>query len=144
MDNQVEKNKAICKVFFDELFNNANLEAIDKFVDGAVTVHHPFPWQRKGAKAFYDTVEIFKIGFPDLKIKFSDVLGEDDKVMCKFTVTGTHKEMFMNIPATGKKIEYEEVNIVRLKDEKITEHWVVADTYSLMQKITGNVVNPLV
>ncbi|RDC54404.1 ester cyclase [Pedobacter chinensis] len=144
MDNQVEKNKAICKVFFDELFNNANLEAIDKFVDSGVTVHHTFPWQRKGAKAFYDTVEIFKIGFPDLKIKFSDILGEDDKVMCKFTVTGTHKEMFMNIPATGKKIEYEEVNIVRLKDEKITEHWVVADTYSLMQKITGNVVNPLV
>ena len=144
MDNQVEKNKAICKVFFDELLNNANLDAIIKFVDSGVKVHKTFPWQREGEKAFYDTVEVFKLGFPDLKIKFDDILGDGDKVMCKFTVTGTHKESFLNIPATGKKIEYEEVNIVRLRDEKIIEHWAVADIYSLLQKLTGSEVHKLV
>lgn len=144
MDNQVEKNKAICKVFFDELLNNANLDAITKFVDSGVKVHKTFPWQREGEKAFYDIVEVFKLGFPDLKIKFDDILGDGDKVMCKFTVTGTHKESFLNIPATGKKIEYEEVNIVRLRDEKIIEHWALADIYSLMQKLTGSEVHNLV
>ena len=144
MDNQIEKNKAICKVFFDELFNNGNLDAVDKFVDSGVTVHKPFPWQRSGQKAFYDTVEVFKLGFPDLRIKFDDVLGDGDKVVAKFTVSGTHKETFLNIPSTGKKVEYEEVNIVRFRDEKIVEHWVVADTYSLMQTLTGNEAHNLV
>ena len=144
MDNQVEKNKAICKVFFDELFNQGNVAAIEKFVDSSVKVHKTFPWQREGAKAFYDTIEVFKLGFPDLKIKFDDILGEGDKVMCKFTVNGTHKESFLNIPATGKTVEYEEVNIVRFRDEKIIEHWAVADTYSLMQKLTGSEIHNLI
>lgn len=144
MDNQVEKNKAICKVFFDELFNNANLDAIDQFVDSGVKVHKTFPWQREGAKAFYDTVEVFKLGFPDLKIRFDDVLGDGDKVVAKFTVSGTHKETFLNIPATGKKVEYEEVNIVRFRDEKIIEHWVVADTYNFMKTLTGGEVHQLI
>ncbi|WP_316806249.1 ester cyclase [Pedobacter agri] len=144
MDNQVEKNKAICKVFFDELFNQANLDAIDQFVDSGVKVHKTFPWQREGTKAFYDTVEVFKLGFPDLKVKFDDILGDGDKVMCKFTVSGTHKETFLNIAATGKQIEYEEVNIVRFRDEKIIEHWVVADTYSLMKTLTGGEVHQLI
>lgn len=144
MDNQVEKNKAIAKVFFDELYNNGNLSAIDQFVDSNVTVHNTFPWQREGAKAFYDTVEIFKLAFPDLKIKFDEVVGEGDKVVCAFTASGTHKETFLNIPATNKSVEYAEVNIVKFRDEKIVAHWVVSDTYKLMQKITGNEVNNLI
>ena len=63
------------------------------------------------------------------------MIAEDDRVMIKFTVTGTHQAEFMHIPATGNKIAYEEVVILRLKDGKITEHWAVADAMALLQQL---------
>lgn len=109
-----------------------------------MTVQKTFPWQRKGIKAFNDTIEILKPAFPDLKIKFGEILGEGDKVICAFTVKGTHKESFLNMPATNRNVEYEEVNILKFRDEKIIEHHVIADTYNLMQQITGIELNNLV
>jgi steroid delta-isomerase-like uncharacterized protein len=130
-----DKNKAICRLFFDELLNKANYSIIEQLVDPDVISHDPFPGQAKGAKGLLDTMKLFHTAFPDMKIIMNDMVAEEDRVMSKFTVTGTHKEEFMGIHATGKKISYEEVVILRLADEKIVEHWAVADALSLMQQI---------
>jgi steroid delta-isomerase-like uncharacterized protein len=130
-----DKNKAICRMFFEEMLNKANFSIIEQLVDPDVISHDPFPGQAKGAKGLRDTMKLFHTAFPDMKIIMNDMIAEDNRVMNKFTVTGTHKGEFMGIPATGKKISYEEVVILRLKDEKIVEHWAVADALSLMQQI---------
>lgn len=135
MDNQVEKNKAICKVFFDEIFNQKNIDAIDQFVDSNVTIQNPFPGQRTGADGYRDISQIYSIAFPDLKISFNHILGDGDKVTCHFTLTGTHKDVFMNVPATGIKVEYDLVYIVKFNNEKITEHWSLVDSLSVLQQI---------
>jgi len=135
MDTQVEKNKAICKVFFDELFNQSNIDAVNKFVDKSVNFLNPFPGQRSGIDGYKDISEIYKLAFPDLKISFNDVLGDSNKVIVHFTLEGTHKDLFMNIPASGIKVKYEQVFIIKLKNEKIVAHWSLADSWSLLQQI---------
>lgn len=135
MVNQVEKNKAICKVFFDELLNNSNIEAIDQFVASSLTILNPFPGQRTGTDGYKDISEIYKLAFPDLKVSFNDIIGDGDKVVLCFTVEGTHKETFLNVPATGVKVKFEEIFIVKLNDEKIVEHWSLADSLSLLRQM---------
>jgi len=135
MDNQVEKNKAICKVFFDELFNQKNIDAIDQFVDSGVTIQNPFPGQRTGADGYRDISQIYGLAFPDLKISFNHILGDGDKVTCHFTLEGTHKDLFMNVPATGIKVKYDVVYILKFTNEKIVEHWSLVDALSVLQQL---------
>ncbi|NTE05079.1 ester cyclase [Agrobacterium tumefaciens] len=135
MDSQVEKNKAICKVFFDELFNQKNIDAIDQFVDSSVTIQNPFPGQRTGADGYRDISQIYGLAFPDLKISFNHILGDEDKVTCHFTMEGTHKDLFLNVPATGIKVKYDVVYILKFTNEKIVEHWSLVDELSVLKQL---------
>lgn len=137
MDNVTitKKNKEICKRFFDELHDKGNFDIIDELVHPNVISHDPFPGQPEGSEGVRQTMKIFRKAFPDLKLEHNDMIAEDDRVMIKFTATGTHHSTFMHIPATGNKIAYEEVVILRLKDGKITEHWAVADAMALLQQL---------
>ena len=130
-----QHNKEICKRFFDELQNKKNLDIIDELVEKNVISHDPFPGQAPGSAGLRTTMQIFHKAFPDLSVKINDMIAEDDKVMTKLTVTGSHQNLFMEIAPTGNKINYEEVIILRLKNDKITEHRAVADALSLMQQL---------
>jgi predicted ester cyclase len=67
--------------------------------------------------------------------KAEDIIAEGDKVVGRFTVTGTHKGKFMDFEPTGNAFTYDEMVIVRFKDGKIVEHWAVTDVLSMMQQI---------
>ena len=46
------------------------------------------------------------------------------------TYHGTHKAEFFGIAPTGRKIQFETVDVMRVRDGKITEHWGVANLFS--------------
>ena len=52
-----------------------------------------------------------------------------------FNMTGTHKEAFMGIPATGRQISVPGIDIMRVKDGKYTDHWGVADSAAMMGQL---------
>ncbi|MCX2573630.1 ester cyclase [Pedobacter sandarakinus] len=133
MDTKVEMNKAICKVFFDELLNQDNLAAVDKFVDSGVEIVNPFLGQRSGSDGIRDINEIYRIAFPDLKANCTELIGEGDQVVVKLQLSGTHGDVFMNIPATGKKLSWEHIAIVKLVGEKIVSYWSMIDHLAILQ-----------
>jgi predicted ester cyclase len=51
------------------------------------------------------------------------------------TYHGTHKGTFLGIPPTGKAVQFETVDAMRVVDGKITEHWGVANLYSLVGQL---------
>ena len=129
------QNKRICHRFFEELLNKGRLSVIDELVDPNLLSHDPFPGQAPGSQGLKDTTKLFMKAFPDMRVIFKDTIAEGDKVMNRFTVKGTHKGNFMGIKPSGRKIAYEEIIILRLKDQKIVEHWALADALTLMQQI---------
>jgi steroid delta-isomerase-like uncharacterized protein len=132
---QLELNKEICHRFFQELHNNQNLEIIDALVDRNVISHDPFPGQAPGADGLKNTMRMFREAFPDLHVEIRDMLAEDDRVMSRLRVSGTHRGTFFDTPPTGNTVTYDEVVVLRLSNGKIVEHWAVADALSLMQGI---------
>ena len=50
-------------------------------------------------------------------------------------VAGTHKGELMGVAATGKSVEFESIDIIRVDDGKVAEHWGVTDTMSLKQQL---------
>ncbi len=75
-------------------------------------------------------------GFPDLRFDAEDVLESGDKVVTRARVTGTNKGDFMGIPASGKSIDIQAIDIVRFGDDGLAhEHWGVMDIMAMMQQI---------
>jgi len=50
---------------------------------------------------------------------------------------GTHQAEFFGVPASGKKVLMEVIDIIRLKDGKFTDHWSVVDWQGVIQQITS-------
>ncbi len=59
-------------------------------------------------------------------------MAEGDKVTVRHTGTGTHEGEFMGMPATGKSITIPGIDILRVKDGKVVEHWGLTDMSAMM------------
>ncbi|HYA44622.1 MAG TPA: ester cyclase, partial [Acidimicrobiales bacterium] len=85
------------------------------------------------------TKQLFRLmmaGFPDLRFDVEDVIENGDKVVARARVTGTNKGEFMGMPASGKSIDVQAIDIVRFGDDGLVhEHWGVMDLMALMQQI---------
>ena len=82
-----------------------------------------------------DFAIMIRNGFPDLHITDEDYVAEGDKVAGRFEAQGTHNGEFAGVPATGKPVSFSGINIMRIADGKIVEHWVQYDTMGIMQQI---------
>jgi predicted ester cyclase len=75
-------------------------------------------------------------GFPDWRFDAEDILTSGDKIIARSSVTGTNKGEFMGMPATGKSINIQAIDIVRFGNDGLAvEHWGVMDMMSMMQQL---------
>lgn len=82
---------------------------------------------------------IFESGLPNYQLIPRDIIAEGNKVTVRFQCQGEHKgELFGQSP-TGRKVDFDGIIIYELKDYKIVNHWLQADSVALMQQIGGMV-----
>ena len=63
------------------------------------------------------------------------MIAEGDRVMTYKTFTGTHTGEFQGIPPTGRPVRFDVMDIVRLEDGQIVEHWGLVDQLGLMRQL---------
>jgi steroid delta-isomerase-like uncharacterized protein len=110
-------------VLFDQLF-------ADDFVD-----HTPQPNMvpdKEGVRGLYRAL---REAFPDFHAVIHWQAAEGDLVTTFKTYHGTHTGTFLGIAPTGRKIQFETVDAMRVRNGKISEHWGVANLYSLLQQL---------
>jgi predicted ester cyclase len=78
--------------------------------------------------------EVFD-AFPDTHMTIEDLIVEGDKVVGRYTMTGTHKGAYMGIPPTNKKLTMSVIEIDRFVGGKCVESWLKADTLGMMQQL---------
>ncbi len=88
---------------------------------------------KDGVRQFFT---MYIAAFPDLHMEPEDVLPSGDKVVARITCTGTNQGDFMGMPATGKSVEVQAVDIIRFGDDGLAhEHWGVFDAMAMMQQL---------
>lgn len=60
-----------------------------------------------------------------LKVQIHDQLCDGDKVTTRKSVCGVHTGILMGIPATGRKVSIDVIDIVTVRDGRYAEHWGV-------------------
>jgi steroid delta-isomerase-like uncharacterized protein len=74
--------------------------------------------------------------FPDMRMDVQDVIASGDKAVARVRVSGTHQGEFMGIPATGKPVSLNIIDITRFGDDGLArEHWGVTDQLAMMQQL---------
>lgn len=132
----LEENKAIIRRYFDEIWNQKKVETLADFMTENVLGYDATDSEPKvGFGNVKQVVILFHKAFPDMQVPLYEMIAEDDKVVAHWGLRGTHRDLFMGIPASGKKVNVNGIIIFRIENQKIVEYWGNFDTLGLMKQI---------
>lgn len=115
-----DENKEIYRQYIEEVWNQGRADASPKYL--AVNAVAPSaPTLPPGPEGMRIIVEMFLAAFPDFHMTLEDIIAEGDIVAARFTETGTHRGVFMGIPATNRQVRFTEMAMVRFADGLIVE-----------------------
>jgi steroid delta-isomerase-like uncharacterized protein len=128
-----EENKAVVRRFFAAL-DDQDLDAVADLLATDYRLHFDGnPEMDRGAGiGFFGA---FLAAFPDISHQVQDQLSEGDRVATRIVVRGTHQKEMMGIPATGKEIGISAINMIRIDQDKIAEHWVNSDSLGMLAQL---------
>lgn len=129
-----EGNKAIVRRYYTDVLNAGNLDALAELAVVRYDEHDPLPGQASGLEGLRQRVEMLRSSFrPHFAIE--DMIAEQDKVVVRWTNQGTHVGAFLGLPPTGKSFRIAGIDIHRLQDGKMAEHWHVVDQLGQLQQL---------
>jgi steroid delta-isomerase-like uncharacterized protein len=135
-----ESNKKLVTSFIAAVFVDHDLGDLGRFLKDDYIQHNQDVAQgRAGFEDFFETT--FR-AMPDFRYTVKQVVADGDRVWVYSTTTATHTGgPWLDVPPTGNRLNFDVVDMFRIEDGKIAEHWDVADTLSLFSQL-GKVKAP--
>jgi steroid delta-isomerase-like uncharacterized protein len=130
-----EANKALVRRVYEEGLGSGNFALLDEALGEDLVDHSLFPGQETGRESFRRRFTLVRTAFPDASMTVEDALADGDKVICRWTLRGTHTGPFGSIPPTGRRVRVTGINITRIVGGKIVEHWANFDNLGLLQQL---------
>ena len=127
--------KALVRSYIEAVWAKGNLAAVDTFLSPNYRRHlspTAEPLLLDGQK---QRLAGFLSAFPDVKITIEDIFSEDNYVIFRSTMHGTHLGVFQGIEPTGKTITVTLIDIIRVEHGKFVEHWGGPDLYDLLKQL---------
>lgn len=132
-ETDVQNPKAVLAKFGEEIFAKKDFSQLSKLMREDYIQHNPLvPQGREGFQKFFDAW--FKAS-PDFKYELKQIISDGDRVWTYGVYSGTHKGDWLGIPATGKSYKFDAVDIFRVQDGKLAEHWDVLDAHALFKQL---------
>lgn len=130
MDNTATMRSAYERISAGDIAGFGGLVA-DDFVE-----HEEIPGLAATKDGMLEYFGLLLSAFPDMQMDVEDLVAEGDKAVARVRATATHQGDFMGVPATGKPVEVQLIDIMRFdSDGLVCEHWGVVDMLSLLQQL---------
>lgn len=130
-----EAAKAVIRRNTEEVQGGGNFELFEELFAQDFVDHTPQPGgtpDRDGARQLYKNL---RAAFPDFHAVIHWQAADGDLVTTYKTYYGTHKGELLGIAPTGRTIKFETVDAMRVRNGQISEHWGVANLYSLLEQL---------
>jgi steroid delta-isomerase-like uncharacterized protein len=119
------QNEVLASRYHMDIFQKGKMEVADEILSADFTLINPslppeIRYGREGTKKFAGAVIT---ALPDLKITHDDILAKGDKVMIRWTVTGTQTGELFGAPSTGKRMTISGFDLFRISKDKIIDMW---------------------
>jgi steroid delta-isomerase-like uncharacterized protein len=133
-----EGNKEKIRRVLEEAFGQGKVEVIDEVLRSDFVCYDPNSeaGEIRGAETVKGEIEYFRNAVPNLTYTVEDQVAEGDKVVSRYTISGTHQGEFFGVAGTGKRIEISGINIDRFDESgKLVEEWPEYDLLGAMKQM---------
>lgn len=129
----IESNKQAARDFFEQIWNQKDESAIDRFIPEDAGGNDPdFGSGREGfRKQWRQWVE----AFPDLHFEIVDMISEGDKVLTRWTLTGTLQGEYLGVQPDGRQIRVDGMSLDRIDDGWVAEGFDGWDNYGFRKQL---------
>jgi steroid delta-isomerase-like uncharacterized protein len=131
--SDLSKNKEVVRQFFEQIWNQKDESAIDKFIaEDAVGNDPKFG---VGRESFRKQWRNWQIAFPDIHFEIKELIAEGETVVSRWHLTGTHLGPYQGVLASGKKISVDGLSIDRLANGMVISGFDAWDSQTLLSQI---------
>ncbi len=131
-----ERNKAIVRSFFEQVINQGRYDLADDLFALDFTGHGLAGHGRSGPEGPKRAAREWRAAFPDITFSVDELIAEDDEVVVRVTLQGTHLGPFQGIAPTGRRVAVHGVELARLADGRIVEEgWHFLDELGLLRQL---------
>jgi predicted ester cyclase len=132
----IEDNKQVVANFVEVCQNQHNMAFADEIFHAEFVNHYapegrPLPDGQPPVEHFKHFFGLLLRAFPDATMEINEQLAERDLVATRKTLRGTHRGELWGLPPTGNRVEWEFIDIFRVRDGKLVEHWTHMDFEAL-------------
>lgn len=131
----LSQNRELVLRHHDEVWSKGNLDAVDEIYAPEFVGHDPGTPDWVGPAGVKLVVKRVRKAFPDFRETIEDLVAEGDKVVTRFTASGTHLGTLLGLPPTGKRFQMVEIGIFRLLNGQIAEKWGMADRLGMFRQL---------
>jgi len=130
-----EQNKRLIREITDIIWNRQELDRIPEFyAPDFVGDYRPYGF-REGHAGVRAMVEGAWRAFPDYHEEVHELIAEGDRVVLHLTISGTQLGQWGPLPPTGKRAEFDEIVILRIRDGKVVGQRGVVDNLSALRQL---------
>lgn len=129
-----ETNKKLARRLYDDVLNDRRLDVVDELALADYAEHDPLPGQRDGLVGLKDRATMLVEGLAST-YTVEDVIAEGDRVVVRWRNTGTHSGAFLGIPPTGRSFSIAGIDVYRIENDRLAEHWHVVDQLTMLQQL---------
>ncbi len=130
-----EANKAVVRRYFQEFLNQNNLTLAGELLSADLVVQAPNHPELRGREARRESIASLREAFPDLQFTVHELIAENDKVVARWSIAGTHRGEWLGSTPTGKKVSFGGASTYRIADGMITEELIQWDALGFMQQL---------
>jgi predicted ester cyclase len=129
-------NKTLLLKYNKEVIENGDMEVLKQIATSDFINHSAPEGMSPGLDGMiYFFTQIIHTAFTDVTVEVIDMVAEEDKVVTRKEINGTHTGTLFGIPPTGKKITIKVIDIFTVLDDKLKEHWGENNFGSVIQSL---------
>ena len=129
---EIEANKKLVRTYTQTIFNEHQTDRAHDFLTRDVKWHGGTLGTAEGVDNVAALVSGFIAALPDLNATEKDIVAEGDTVAVRYVVEATHQGNLLGIPATGRRVRWEAVDVYRVSNGKIAEEWAADDMLAIL------------
>ncbi len=138
--NTSDVAKEVVRVNNEEVLGQGNFQLFDALFANDFHDHTPPPGVSPDKEGVLQLHKVLHTAFPDFHADVHWQLADGDFVTTYKTYRGTHRAAFLGVAPTFRKVQFEGLDVIRVRDGKLAEHWGVADLFSLVQQLRASEV----
>jgi predicted ester cyclase len=118
-----EKNKALTRWWWEEVWAKGNVAATDEFMAPNYVDHPNLPGLPPGPEGMKQALTYYHSASPDLEATIDDIFAAGDRVALRWSARATHLGEWLDVPPTGHHFTMSGITIYRLAKGKAVEGW---------------------